>query len=292
LSDWGGFALQKVAIITDSIACLTKELVEQYKIGIVPINIIFQGKVYKDWVSITPAEAYELLLKDPESFKTSAINPDDCFEAYRRASQIAKSIFFITVSIQLSGVYNVAHAARERAKTELPGVNIEVLDSHTATAAQGFVALAAARAAEEGKSLAEVVKVAKGIEEKVKCLVVLDTMQHVYRSGRIPKAAAMAGSLLNIRPIFTVSGAVHFKGVARSREGGIKKILKGMRDRVGLKPVHVAVMHAYAQEEAEKLRERVASEFDCAELWVTEFSPVIGYACGTGTLGLAFYTEG
>jgi len=98
--------------------------------------------------------------------------------------------------------------------------------------------------------------------------------------------------LLNIRPIFSVSGAVNFMGVARSREGGIKRILKGMRDRVGLKPVHVAVMHAYALEEAEKLRERVASEFDCAELWITEFSPVIGYACGTGTLGLAFYPEG
>jgi DegV family protein with EDD domain len=257
----------------------------------VPINILFQGSVYKDWVNITPAEAYELLLKDPESFKTSAINPDDCFEAYRQASQKAKSIFFITVSIQLSGVYNVAHTARERAKTELPGVDIEVLDSHTGTAAQGFVVLAAARAAEEGKSLAEVVKAAEEMREKVKCLVVLDTMQHVYRSGRIPKAAAQAGSLLNIRPIFTVSGAVHFKGVARSREGGIIKILKGMRDRVGLKPVHVAVMHAYAPEEAERLRERVASEFDCAELWVTEFSPVIGYACGTGTLGLAFYPE-
>jgi len=124
LSDWGGLAVQKVAIVTDSIACLTKELVEQYKIRIVPINIIFQGRVYKDWVDITPAEAYELLLKDPESFKTSAINPDDCFEAYRQASQQARSILFITVSIQLSGVYNVAHAAKERAKTELPGVDI------------------------------------------------------------------------------------------------------------------------------------------------------------------------
>ena len=291
MSDRGGFALQKVAIVTDSIACLTKELVEQYKIRIVPINIIFQGRVYKDWVDITPAEAYELLLKDPESFKTSAINPDDCFEAYRQASQNAKNIFFVTVSIQLSGVYNVAHAARERAKTELPGVAIEVLDSHTATAAQGFIVLAAARAVEEGKSPAEVVKAAEEMREKVRCLVVLDTMRHVYRSGRVPKAAAQAGSLLNIRPIFTVSGAVNFVGVARSRESGIKRILKGMHNKVGQKPVHVAVMHAYAPEEAEKLKERVSSEFDCAELWVTEFSPVIGYACGTGTLGLAFYPE-
>ena len=64
-----------------------------------------------------------------------------------------------------------------------------------------------------------------------------------------------------------------------------------MRDKVGQSPVHVAVTHAYALDEAERLKERVASEFNCAELWLTEFSPVMGYACGTGTVGLAFYTE-
>ena len=65
-----------------------------------------------------------------------------------------------------------------------------------------------------------------------------------------------------------------------------------MRDKVGKSPVHVAVMHAYARDEGEKLKERISSEFNCAELWVTEFSPVMGYATGTGTLGLAFYKEG
>jgi fatty acid-binding protein DegV len=64
-----------------------------------------------------------------------------------------------------------------------------------------------------------------------------------------------------------------------------------MRARVGGCRVHAAVMHAYALEEAEKLREQVAAAFDCAELWLTEFSPVMGYACGTGTVGVAFYPE-
>jgi fatty acid-binding protein DegV len=64
-----------------------------------------------------------------------------------------------------------------------------------------------------------------------------------------------------------------------------------MREKVGQRPEHVAVMHVYAQKEAEKLKERVSSEFNCTELWLTEFSPLMGYACGTGTLGLAFYQE-
>lgn len=165
------------------------------------------------------------------------------------------------------------------------------MDSQLATASEGFVALAAARAAAEGKDLAEVSAAANEIKNKVSSIILLDTIRHVYRSGRIPKIASQVGSMFNIRPILTISGVVHFKGAVRNRKHGIERILQMMRDKVGQKPIHVAVMHAYALEEAKKLKERVASEFNCAELWLSEFSPVMGYACGTGTLGLAFYTE-
>ena len=283
--------MQKVAIITDSIACLTRELVEQHGIEIIPINFYASGKIYRDWVDVTPSEAYELFLQDPASFKTSAAPPEDYLQGLRRASQRAKSILCITVSIKLSTVYNVALEAKELAGDELPGTSIEVVDSQTATTAEGFVALAAARAAMEGKDLPEVVNAAKEMRDRVSVIVLLDTIRHVYRSGRIPKIASQVGSILNIRPIFTVSGAVHFTGAVRNRKHGINRILQMMRNKVGESPVHVAVMHAYAPDEAQKLKERVAAEFNCAELLLTEFSPLMGYACGTGTLGLAFYTE-
>ncbi|MFC1931001.1 DegV family protein [Chloroflexota bacterium] len=282
---------KKVAIVTDSIACLTRELVEQYGIEIIPLNFYAGEKLYKDWIDVTPSEAYELFLKDPESFKTSSASPGDCLQAYHNASKQARDIFCVTVSLKLSTVYNVAQEATKLAKNELPQASIEVLDSQTATAAEGFIALAAARAAAEGKDLAEVANTTKKIKDKVGCFILLDTMRHVYRSGRIPKIASQVGSILNIRPILTISGAVHFVGAARSRNHGIERILQMMRNKVGQSPVHVAVMHAYALDEAEKLKERVSAEFNCAELWLSEFSPIMGYACGTGTVGLAFYTE-
>lgn len=166
-----------------------------------------------------------------------------------------------------------------------------MLDSQTATPAEGFIALAAARAAAEGKDLAEVLSAAEEIKNKVNAIVFLDTIRHVYRSGRIPKVASQIGSVLNIKPIFTVSGKIHFAAAMRNRKHGIERILQMMREKVGKNPIHVAVMHAYAPGEAEKLKERVATEFNCVELWLTEFSPIIGYACGTGTLGIAFYPE-
>lgn len=258
---------------------------------IIPINFYAGGKIYKDWVDITPSKAYELFLQDPDSFKTSACSPEDCLQAYRNASRRARNILCITVSAKLSTVYNVAQEAKEAIRTELPDVRIAVMDSQTATPAEGLVVLAAARAAAAGKDLAEVTSIADTIKNRVEAIAFLDTIRHAYRSGRIPKVASQIGSVLNIRPILTVSSTVNLSGVVRSRKHGMKRLLEMMREKVGQNPVHAAVMHAYAPEEAERLKEQVAQQFRCAELWLTEFSPVMGYACGTGTVGIAFYTE-
>lgn len=242
-------------------------------------------------MDITPTEAYKLFLEDPDSFKSSAASPEDCLSAYRTASQKADSVLCITVSKKLSMMYTAAVDAAELAKTELPDTTIEVMDSYSATPSEGMVALAAARAAAEGKDLAEVRRVAEAVRDKVSAVIYLDTIKHVYRSGRIPKVASQIGSVLNIKPILTVSVVVHFAGMVRNRKQGVERVLQMMRDKVGDSPIHVSVTHAYALDEAEKLKERVAAEFNCIELWLSEFSPVMGYACGTGTVGVAFYPE-
>jgi DegV family protein with EDD domain len=189
-------------------------------------------------------------------------------------------------------MFNVAGDARELARRELPGTTIEVMDSQSATPSEGMIALAAARAAEEGRDLTAVKSVAEDVRGKVQALVLLDTIKHVYRSGRIPRFASRLGSALNIRPVLTLKGAVHFSGMVRSRAQGIERILRMARERAGDRPVHMAVFHAYAPEEAEKLMGRVLAEFNCVDMWLSEFSPVMGYACGTGTVGMAFYAEG
>jgi DegV family protein with EDD domain len=186
----------------------------------------------------------------------------------------------------------MACVAKEQAKKELPGIHIEVMDSQNVTASEGFIVLAAARASASGKDFADVIKAAEEVRDKVTFLALLDTIKHVYRTGRIPKIASQVGSMLNIKPLLTISdGLIRFKGMVQNRARGITRLIEILRDRVGQDLVHIAVMHAFAPEEAEILKERISSEFNCAELWVTEFSPVMGYCTGSGVLGLAFYTE-
>ena len=283
---------RKVAVITDSISCLTKELIEQYGIIIVPIMLLVQGKLYRDSVDMTPTQAYEFLLKDPDNFNTSPSSPGEYLEAYRKARKQAQNIICIMLSSHLSTSYNMAKIAAEQAKNEFPGIKIKVMDSENVTAAEGFIALAAARAAAEGKDLDECVRAAEEVKGKVQFLAVLDTIKYVYRTGRIPKVASNVGSALKIKPILTnSSGYVRFAGAVRNKKKGLDRLIKLMKAQVGDSPVHVAVMHAYTPGEAEKLRQRIDSEFKCVELWISEFTPVMGYATGTGTLAVAFYAE-
>ena len=285
--------MDKVAIVTDSICCIPREMVESYGIEIVAPNIYFDGRVYRDWIDIAPAEAYELLDSDPDLFTTSGPPPEAFVDAFRKVSKRAASVLCITLSSKVSTVHSAALAAKEEAKDELVNTNIVVLDSQTCTGAEGFVVLAGARAVAEGKGLIEAVKAAEDMRGKVDLVFVLETIRHAYRTGRVPRLVSQVGTLLSVKPVLAwQNGVAHFRGVTRSKEKGIDQLLETMHRSVGDKPVHVAVHHAGALEEGRKLKQRVESEFDCAELWLTEFSPIMGYSTGRGTLGLAYYVEG
>ncbi len=285
--------MQKVAIVTDSIACLTPEMVRQYRLRIVPINIHFEDEIYRNGVDISSAGAYELLGKAPQQFASSPASAGEYLEAYRELSSQFESILCITLSSKLSTLHNMAEVARKQAKEELPQTTIELVDSQTAAGAEGLIVLAAARAAAEGANLGEVIRVAEEVRGKTSLIGILETIRHVYRTGRIPKVASQVGSILSLKPLVTISeGVVHFAGLARTKQHGVNRIVDIMRQKVSNRPVRASIMHADVPEEAERLKERISSEFNCVELWLTYFSPIMGYATGRGTLVTAFYPEG
>ncbi len=284
--------MKQVAIVTDSVACLTRELVDQYKIHVIPVNIVFQGKIYRDWVDITPSDGYRFLEKDPEHFSTSSASPEEIAEVLRSLCYEYQEILCVTVSSRLSTLYNMARLAKEQMQVDCPNAKVEVLDSKSATAAEGFVALAAARAAEAGKDLAEVTRIAAEVRDKVGVVVVLETIRYVYRTGRIPKFASRIGELLSVKPIIKISdGAVHFVSATRTKHQAIEKMLTYVHRDVAGKPVHMSVMHANSLAEGQQLIDRVKSKFNCVELWLSEFSPVMGYATGPGVVAIAYYCD-
>lgn len=283
----------KVAIVTDSTACIPAELVKKYNIEIIPVVFVFDGKAYLDGIDMSTAEFYERLKQAQKLPTTSGSLLSFYLDAYRKMGSTAKNILCVTVPSGLSGMYNSAQMAVRMLKDALPDVTIEVISCGTAAAGQGLVVLEAARAAQRGKTLAEVLNIAKDINDRVDLLATLDTLQYLVKGGRVPLAAALATSLLQIKPIFTINGGVARPlTTARTMTGAINRIIKMMKKRtIQEKPLHVAIMHADALDQANRLSEEITRLFICKEIFITEFTPVMGVHTGPGVVGAAFYSE-
>ena len=283
----------KVAIVTDSVACISPEQAEKYGIEVVPIELHFEDRVYRDGIDLSPTEFYTLFRQAKKLPTTAAALPGSFLEAYHKASRRAASILCISLSAKLSGMFNSAQLAIERLNGALPDTAIRVLDCGTAAAAQGLVVLAAAKAAASGEDLTGVIETAKSVMQRVRLFVMVDTLRYLVKGGRVPKVAALATSLLRIKPILTIANgeAVPVTN-PRTIPGAMKRILELMGQKIVTgQPLHVAVMHADALDKAMVLREQISSRFDCAELFITEFTPVMGAHTGPGVIGIAFYPE-
>lgn len=286
--------MKKVAVVVDGMCCLPRELVEKHDIRLVPLYIIHKGKSYRDGVDITPGEVYKIMRKRKELPTTSTPSVGDFLEAYTDLSKKAESVFCTTVTSLQSKTYEAALVARDRAKEVIPGTPIEVLDSRGAAGVVGFIALEAARAAERGADLPEVINVAQRVMAKARLVAMLDTLFYLARTGRTGRAAAWAATALNMKPIVEHTPAVgETMPVARPRTTAraVEVMLKLMANKVGSAPVHVNVHHADELEEGEKLKAKIASRFNCKELYLTEFTPGMGVHAGPGVLGISFYAD-
>lgn len=284
--------MKKVAIVTDTTACIPQKQVDRYNIEVVPVQLNFEDRSYRDGIDITPNEFYAMLREAEKMPTTSSSSPTPYLEAYRNASQIAKSILCFTEPAKFSAMFNAANIAREIARNVIPGIPIEVIEGTTAAAGLGLVALSAARAAGQKKSMEEVMATVHEIMPRINLYATLDTLKYLVKSGRVPQAAALLNSVLNLKPVFTLNHAdPHTVAIPRSTKSAMKRILKMMDKEVGEKSIHAAVMHADALENAKELRDSIKKRFQCKELYVTEFTPVMGVHTGPGLLGVAFYSE-
>jgi len=285
--------MRRVAVVTDTTACIPREQAARHDITVVPVQLIINGRNYRDGIDISPTEFYALQRQEKEIPTTSSSSPEAYLEAYESAGQKAPAVLCITEPSRFSAMVESARIARDIAGTNLQHVTIEVLESTTAAAGQGLVTLAAARVAASDGTLDEVLKTARDTMSGVHLFAALDTLQYLARSGRVPQAAAMVNSLLNIKPIFTLNhNGAHTIAVPRSTDSAMKRILKLMEDKVtGDKSLHVAIMHADAAEIARLMEDKISSRFECEELFTTEFTPVMGAHTGPGLFGVAFYSE-
>lgn len=249
---------------------------------------MLNGHSYLDGVDISATEVYEQLAYE-RPFRTSAPSPGDYLKVYREALREYDAILCLTVPSKISMMYESACSAAEQVPK---GAIVHVLDTGTAAGGQALIDVAAAEAAATGATLEEIEQLIANLGGKVRLYGLIVAPKYLARTGRVPAPLPSAASALSIKPVFTIAqGRIKLVSVARTEKAGVDRMLLRMHADVGRKPVRVIIQHANAPRQAENLRQRVEADFNCTELRVTEFSPIIGFATGPGCLALAFRAE-
>jgi DegV family protein with EDD domain len=279
----------KVAVVTDSTAYIPPEALGDLDIPIIPVWMIWDGDSFRDGVDIDPPTFYKRL-RTSKTFPTTSQPSAGEFEAFfRDVGSRADAIVGIYVTGRLSGTVDNAQAAAQR----LSDLTIRVIDSGATSMAQGFVVLAAARAAAAGKSLDEVVAVAEDMRDRAHLIVALDTLDWLHRGGRVGNAKWLVGRVLNIKPLLHFEdGTLQPLAQVRSKSKAVDRVLDLTEQQLAGQPMaEAAVIDVDSPAEADELMERVATRFAISPVYRTTVSPAIGVHAGPGAVGLCFYAE-
>jgi len=274
-----------VVVVTDSAANVPPELAERLGIVVVPMYVTVGSETFRDGVGLHPDELYERLANEGEVATTSTPTAADFLAAFERAG--SRPVVCVTVAGSMSG----AHGQARRAAEEFPGV-AEVVDSRSASMAEGFVALEAARAAAGGADLAAVAARARRVAAATRLFATVETFDYLRRSGRVNRLQAYAATALDIKPVFAFrDGEPSAVARPRTRRRALDRVVEETVNAAEGRPLHLAVVHARAAAEAERVVDAVAGAADVVERYVVEVTPVVGAHVGPGLVGTAFYCD-
>jgi DegV family protein with EDD domain len=281
--------MSRIAIVTDSTAYIPKDLVEKYEIAVAPQISIWGETTYLDGIDIQPSEFYERLKTAKVMPTTSQATVAYFHKIFEPLVAEGRPIITITISEKLSGTLQSARQAKEM----LPGAKIELVDSGSAAMECGFQVLAAARAAEAGKSFEEVTALAQKAKDHTGVYFVVDTLEFLHRGGRIGGAQRLIGTALSMKPILVVAnGQIEPFETVRTKKKAFQRLLDIIEGEVANKPnLRLASLHAAADADARYLLEEASKRLNPIERVISEVSPVVGTHVGPGTVGLAYSTE-
>lgn len=274
-----------IRIVTDSTSDIPEPLRKQYGIEIVPLKVHFGSETYYDAVTIQPAEFYEKLKASSALPTTSQPSPADYLNVYKKLAdeKPGTEIISIHLSSAMSGTYQSAMLAKSLLGDEAA---VTVIDSKSASYGIGLLVVEAARAAAAGKTVDEIVERIGSLRKEMRIYFLVGTLEFLQKGGRIGKAAALFGSLLNIKPILTIDdeGEVSSVDKVRGHKKAIARIIELIRADFGDRKLLMTVAHAGAPEAAAEFSEALQAHFDIAEMTYTDVGPVIGTHAGPGTV--------
>jgi DegV family protein with EDD domain len=273
-----------IKIVTDSTVDLPVHLAEKLGVTVVPCYVRFGEEVYRDRVNISEDEFYRRLENTTVHPSSVQPGPQDFLDVYQKLAPEADGIISIDVSSKLSGTVNSALMAKEMLETKCP---IEVIDSLSVSMGLGLLVIFATNMANAGESMDKIVAEVKQAVFKIHLLAMFDTLKYLLLGGRIGKAKALLGSILNVKPMVTLKdGEVVPAGQARTRAKGMDKLFDFVKEAADIQ--YLAVVYNTIPDEAQEMAERLGSVFDREKIKISRIGPALGVHMGPGMLIVVF----
>ncbi|MFH1416163.1 MAG: DegV family protein [Elusimicrobiota bacterium] len=282
--------MKKIKILTDSTSDLPLETAGEYGIRVIPLNVHFGDKNYKDGVDLKPDDFYHLLKNDPAHPMTSQPTHEDFKAVYAEMTADGSDVVSIHISSKMSGTVGSA----ETAGKELDNGRIHIVDSGQVSISLGMIALECAKAVSNGADLQEVISLTEKLKKRIKLYFIVDSLEYLEKGGRIGHAAAIIGGILHIKPILMLhDGTVcPFEKIRGTKKVllRLEELLRDFMDTHGKDNVKVGFIHAACNDSLEKFKEKISGIYDPRHTVTVEIGPVVGTHVGPGVLGVSFYS--
>lgn len=285
--------MREFFITTDSNSDLPQEYIQKFGTTIIPQYYSFDDVVYGDELNMPPAEFYDRM-KNGALPQSQANNPAVIEEKFRAILDKGGDIIHIAFSSALSSSYNNVCMVATELKEEYPEAKITVIDTLTASLGESILVIHANEMKEKGASYEDIVAKLEEMKSHINGLFTVDDLFHLQRGGRVSKATAMVGSVLNLKPslFINAAGALTSSGTVRGRKKSIQNMVDRMKETLGDTldyTLPVGIVHANCLEDAQNLAEKVKAETEFKNVIINDISPSIGTHTGPGAMGLLYY---
>lgn len=281
-----------VHILADSASDLPIDFFETNSVSFIPLSVHIKGKDYQDLLTVQPKDVYNSM-REGAVVKTSQASPLNLKELFTDLAKGKRSCLYVAFSSELSGTYQTAMMIRNEVVEEFPDFELKIIDTKCASLGLGLAVKYAVELAGNGTTLSELETSVKKYCTKIEHIFTVDNLDYLARGGRISKASAFVGGLLNIKPLLHVEdGKLVPLEKIRGRKKVFRRIIELMNERgKGLQHQTIAISHGDDIEAAQEMKSMIEEAFSPKEIYINMVGSVIGAHSGPGTLAIFFLNE-
>lgn len=277
-------------IITDSASDTPKWVIDEFQLHVIPTPVVIDEKDYFDGKTIFPEEFYEIL-RSGKDIKTYHINSQMFYDNFLPYAKNGDEVIYICFSTGIAGTYNAANLAKTELLEQYPDFDLTIIDSKCASLGFGLAAYYALLMQRKGASKQEIIEAIKWHCEHAEHIFTVGTLEYLFKGGRLSRTSAIAGGLLDIKPIIHVNdnGALESIEKVRGRQKSLKRLIEIVGERgADLQNQRIGLLHGDDAKTLESVREQLTAAYGCSKFMENYVGCAIGAHTGPGIIGIIF----